>query len=623
MEQPVRRGLWLQGLDRHLCDWHWSLLRLALCIGSLGLFFGPALVAHVAHAADPLVFSDDVRQQIYPFFTFRDPQLFPDDLPARYYLDSYPLGYRLLYTWLAPFFDPAAVSKVVPYLLLGILLAAIGLASYRLGGWLAAWFTLVFGLSTPYFLARLAGGLPRSFGLTLLACAIAALVRGRIILLALCAVLGAAFYAPVAVLCGLAFAVVLFVVPRQDRGEAAAWSLRKRLVATSCTMLLCVLLLLPVALSSSKYGRILVPSDVREYPELGIGGRYGPDDRAPFDSLATAMLKMLPEAFRGRESYSDPELYAQIAAFSATPWATSPYQWGMLAIAGVLGAGLVVKAGASPGARRLGTLLFAVCFAYVSAAPVAPYLYLPQRYTAYAIPLLAVILFPTAAGAIADALGRHRRGIWMRRGAVLLACGTCYAVMGGRGNPRAGMITVSADQAQIYRFVDSLPKAARLAAWPGEVAANIPYVSRREVLISPETHQVFHQRYADEMRSRMHALIDAYYATDPAPLIKLRDAFGVAFLVVDTDDFSKSPPTYFRPFDAWALAARQKAPRDVRELEVFRQMAHAAVFRSGSLVVLDLQRISVTGTPPRLDRPAVISASSLVAARCAINTCFL
>ncbi len=144
---------------------------------------------------------------------------------------------------------------------------------------------------------------------------------------------------------------------------------------------------------------------------------------------------------------------------------------------------------------------------------------------------------------------------------------------------------------QIYEFLATLPKEARLAAWPTGIANNIPYLSRREILINEETHQAFHKAYADEMRHRMRAVIDAYYATDPVPLLKLRDEFGVEYLLIDEKHFSTEPPSYFKPFDAWVREAQQSAPADPGELEVLRQMKHATVFREGSLVVLDLQRV--------------------------------
>lgn len=569
------------------------LLPFALLVGSLVLLFGPILLQHMRHSAMPMVFNDDARQQIYPFLRFYDPQLFPDDLAARYYLDAYPLGYRLLYTGLAYIVDPVAVSKVVPYLLFAVLLIAVGRASFRLGGWLACWFTLIFSLSSPYFLARLAGGLPRSFGLALLACAIVVLVYGHMRGLALCTVLSAGFYAPGAVLCGITLALILLILPARDRGNAIHWSLTRRWTTVVVTAVLCVAVLLPTMLNTRKYGRILQPRDVAAYPEVGPGGRYGPDDRAPFDILPIAVFKMLPEAFRGKGLNWAPGAYDWVATFPSDIGRVAGLQWLFLALAALLCVGLVLTARARAEVRRLLAFLLTICVAYIIATPVAPYLYLPQRYTAYTIPVLATILLPFAAQSLASVLGVIGRRYWGKQAMMLLVCGACYLITGGLGNNVAGLGSVHPLDIPLYKDVAKLPPDARLAAWPSaEIASNIPYLSHREVLINYEIHQAFHKGYTDEMRRRMRALIDSYFATDPTPLIRLRDDFGVRYLIVDERDFTVRTPTYFRPFNMWIDAARSKLPHDLKQIEVFRQAKHATVIHDGPYFVLDLQQIS-------------------------------
>jgi hypothetical protein len=56
------------------------------------------------------------------------------------------------------------------------------------------------------------------------------------------------------------------------------------------------------------------------------------------------------------------------------------------------------------------------------------------------------------------------------------------------------------------------------------------------------------------MRRRMTALIDAYFASTSAPLLRLRDEFGVTHLVVDRRLYYR-PPRYFQPFPAEIEAA--------------------------------------------------------------------
>jgi hypothetical protein len=595
MSQLLSAGSFLSASGERRRHWPWLTLRLVLVIGSLVILFGGTLRQHIERSADPFTFNDDVRQQIYPFYKYEDPQLFPDDLPARYYLDNFPLGYRLLYTALVPAFGTAGVSKGLPYVLFAILLLMAGLAASRLGGWLPAWFTLAFCLSGSYFLARIAGGLPRSFAFPLLACAIAALASGRMYALALCTVLGAALYAPVAVVCGLTLACVLLGLPARDRGDAARWGLKQRLVVLGLTALVAALLLVPVSLNGQQYGRILRPADVGDYPEAGEGGRYGAEDRAPFYSLPEAMLKMLPTTFASSGAPWAPDLRTRLTQ-SVGPWQVP---WVLLGMAAIIGGGFVLKAATSAEARRIGAFLLAACVAYVIAQRIAPYFYLPQRYTGYPMPLLGVILFPVAVQALMVVFGRFGQNVWVGSVAVVLVCGLALYALGGRGAAQAGLHPFADKHAKIYRFIETLPKEARVAAWPNGIANNIPYLSRREVLIHEEIHQAFHQAYVEEMRRRMRALIDAYYATDPASLVKLRDDFGVDYLLVDEDHFFTKPPTYFKPFNAWAHEARQKAPDDLSELEVFRQMDHATVFREGSLVVLDLHRVDPVGLSHR------------------------
>jgi hypothetical protein len=393
------------------------------------------------------------------------------------------------------------------------------------------------------------------------------------------------------VLCGLTLAIVLFVLPPHDRGHAESWTLQTRIGVTGLTLALCVVMLAPTLLGGQAFGRPLRPSDAAEYPEVGPYGRYGPDDRAPFDALPAALFKQLPEAFRGREVEWGQGVYDWVAQFPSDPRRIAPYQWSMLGVAIALCIGLIISAGFSSAARRTLGLLLVVCAAYVLSAPVVPYFYLPQRYVAYAIPLLALMLLPVAIQAIARLLGPFRRRRWLAQCVVVLVCGALYLTTGGRGNYQAGLFEVPSSQQPVLRFLATLPPSTRIAAWPLDLGDNIPYFSRRQVLINSETHQVFHQGYADEMRRRMRALIDAYFASDVAPLIELRDRFGVEYLVVDEQHFAKQPPIYFRPFDAWINAARANLQRSARGPEVLRQAERIAVFHNGSMVVLDLRQL--------------------------------
>jgi len=79
--------------------------------------FGPALHRRWIRSAVPRLFNDDVRSQIWPMCRFVDPHLSRGDYLADYQLRAFlPLGYRSLYRLLALWWDPASVSKALPYI---------------------------------------------------------------------------------------------------------------------------------------------------------------------------------------------------------------------------------------------------------------------------------------------------------------------------------------------------------------------------------------------------------------------------------------------------------------------------------------------------------------------------
>ena len=279
---------------------------------SLLLLYGPGLAVHVSRSMDPYRFNDDARQQVWPFERFRDTNLFRGDRAADYFLACFPPGYKALYAMAAQVMDPRALSKALPYFLLAGLCAAAGFAAARLQGKWAAWAVVAFCITTPIYLGRMGGGLPRSFAFPLYALAAAALVRGRPMLLAVVVCAGAAFYPTVAVVGGLTLAAWLLVLPARHRGQAADWPFGRCAVLLVLTAGATVVLAVPVLKAAKPWGPVLRPGDVPEYPELGPGGRYGDEDRAVGLLSRTNLLNYVraPMAGLGGPWEADDGLYA-------------------------------------------------------------------------------------------------------------------------------------------------------------------------------------------------------------------------------------------------------------------------------------------------------------------------
>lgn len=556
-------------------------LQIMLIIGSLGLMYHDSLLSHMRTIADPLHLNDDARSQIWPLVRYYTPSLFVDDYIAEYYLRCIlPLGFRTFYRLGSLWWDPRALSKVLPYPLLLAALIALGLAASRLGGKAAAWAAVALALSTGVFLERMTGGLPRSFGYPLLACAAAALIYGRPLVLAACVVLGAGFYPVVGLIAGLALAVYLILLPRGDRGHAAGWTLRTRILVVVATALLSGLVLLPNALGCLRYGPMVGPAQAEMFPEVGRGGRFSSGDRVWETRFLPANWAMLSKTIRGA---GDPWLPALKALVKPQ---------GQLVTLGVLviiliGAALLALRDAE--ARRLLALLAAAVIGYSVAKIATPLIYHPDRYVMYPIPILVLILLPASASALANLLGWFGQKSWSKPTFVLVVCGFLLVAQGGRGPTKEGIWLGSKEREAVLRELKRLPQDAMIAGWPRGAMDEVPYLAERRALATKQTHEALYSRYILEMRKRVLAIIDAYYATDVGPLVRLRDEFGVTHFLVDRRHFGEKPATYFQPFTDYMERVRAQVRQG--DLEVLRQIDPAAVYDAGDHVVLDLRRL--------------------------------
>ncbi len=583
------------GGRKTLINW----LQIGLIIGSLALMYHDSLLTHMRNLSDPLHQSEDARQQIWPLLRYYDPSLFTEDYIADYYLRCIlPAGYRALYRTGAMFWDPRAMSKVLPYPLLLVVVAALGLAAHRLGGKAAAWSAMALGLSTGVFLERMTGGLPRSFGYPLIACAAVALVYGRPFLLSVVVVMGAAFYPVAGLIAGFALAAFLLLLPGKYRGQAAAWPFRKCLLVVVATVLVSGIVLLPNVLSFRTCGPMVGPAHDEEFPEVGGGGRYGSRDRAEGHGFLKASWVTLSETFQGA---GDP-WSAVLTGLSES--SREPILLGVLAL--ILG-GAVVLAWREAAARRLVILLAVAVVGHSLAKIAAPFLYLPDRYVVYPIPILALILLPASIGALAVSLPWFGQRPWSKPACTLLVCGLILVVQGGRGPEEEGIRLRGQQHKEILHELHTLPRDAMIAGWPRGTMDYVPYFAERRVLVTRETHQALHRNYTLEMRRRVMATMDAYYATDVTPLVRLRDEFRVTHLLVNREHFGEKPPKYFHPFKdrLRELQARVKQS----DLEVLRQIHSAAVYDRDEYFLLDLRRLktgAATDIPgaPATGRPS-------------------
>jgi hypothetical protein len=252
-------------------------------------------------------------------------------------------------------------------------------------------------------------------------------------------------------------------------------------------------------------------------------------------------------------------------------------------------------------------LAVAAAMAHVLARALAPWLFLPERYVMYPVPVLVVVLVPAGAVALGDLLaraGRRRPGVAgpvpgdrsrARRadppprlaGAALALA--IAALTGGPVSPDLGYTVRVPAETGLYRVIAALPPDAVVAGWPTGPIDSAPYLARRRALLTFETHQALHRGHTEEMRRRGRALIDAYFATAWRPVAALRDGFGVTHLLLDRRHLRGRPPDYFAPFDTWIAEAWSRGQR--AGFVLAQPPAGMTALAEGDLVLLDLGRL--------------------------------
>lgn len=565
----------------------------ALGAALLAVLFGPAYAQHVSYAISGTLINDDVRQQVFPFYKYTDSSLFSGDYIADYYRLNLPIGLHASYWLGAKVWDPDPLSRALPYPLLLLTIGGLAVAARRLAGAPAAWAVALFTLSSGVFMDRIVGGLPRAFGFPLFAWGLAALVAGKPKHFGIVTVLGIAFYPIVGVVLGATLGAWLLLLPKQARAEAGDWTLKRRLTFLSAIAGACLFFTGIVLVIGKGYGGRVGPDDLAEFPEAGAGGRYSAESRPPFPPVLEATWSQWRSTLTGAGEPVVPAI---------RPWKDpreakeSPPAVALLAlVTAFILCGYIRLTVASREAQRLATFAVISLAGYVAAVYLSPWLYLPERYTNYAVALLAVLLAATAPAGYLEYFRKTWPSRWprlptARNMAVVVSAALLFTLVGGKGNAKAGYTVHTDRNSELYASIATLPVNAMIAGWPQGPIELVPHLARRSALFTYETHQAFHKGYMLEMRKRANAFFDAYLATETKPLVELREQFGVTHLLVDFKHLDVNKFYYFKPFQKRIekTAKRLGSP----EQSILHKLDHAVVFKHGTVAVFDLSRVS-------------------------------
>jgi len=544
-----------------------------LFISSLIISQYVPLYSTIYFILDPSLQHEEVRI-IFPYHRYADPELFQNDYITRY-LDSIDNNYSfqmMNFAWANFFGDLVPFHLyVLPFVSWLAFLAGVHVAAKGMGGAPVAWGAMALALSQTNILYQILSSTPHAFAFPLLAWMVAAMQCRRCWLLMLLIILSAFLYPPCAVIGGLSFAW-FFIPTRAERQAlpAGAWGWRRRILALVVTGAVALGVSATSLVRPNEFGQVIDPNtQVEAYPEAGSEGRHFIGTQKPIVYSISSFAKQFRLAI-GSESFAKGLFLLYVALCLTFLVAKRDDQrfrplWafcGGALVAGLLGALLV------PG------------LAY-------RFIYYPlHTLFAFAVPLVAVWgiqRFSSAAGPI------RRHLLLSSAVAVLLLSMTMdRAYPGGKA---ALVIHLNSDQQKVLGFIATMPKDTLVAGWPTGLIESVPYFAKRPALILNKTHYPIHTGYVAEMRRRMYALIDAYFAVEARPLVKLRDEWGVDLLIASEARLRKGPgkTDYFEPFETYLRALAQADPGRVPYL--LRPAPGAVLFRAGDLSVIDLRRL--------------------------------
>jgi hypothetical protein len=469
----------------------------ACVIAALLLWVGPAVLR-----VD--IFDGDAAHHVFWLYQYADPSLLPNDVTVRYLRTSAPLGYRALYSMVAPLGDVLLATKIIS----GFLLAASAWLAWRavraidspdgarrgLFAVVAVCLLVALGQQTGGILPPLA--FQRTFALPLVLLCVWALISRRYVWAGISWVTSALFYPVMIPVLGLTSALVFLRDLWVERRMPKDWIANALLGATAIGL---ALFAIPKA---PELGPMI------SYEQAVHSAEFGPFGR----------LKLYVDGFS-----------AGWLRFHMTGLGWSQYV--LLALAVAVGIVLMRRHKLLPFAAwallatGVGLWLFMRLFPDLTMFE----LYLPNRHSRWAIAGFAVIAFSGAAYLALEWVQRGRVGHLVHDAAVwaapaLVTIALLPVAIGQVRSP------VDSDLESTYAFLETLPKDTLVAAHP-TLANFIPLRAHRSVLASTETSMPWMIEYYRMMKPRVEASLRAAYATDLAEADRLLEPYGVDIFV--------------------------------------------------------------------------------------------
>jgi hypothetical protein len=548
------------------------------------------LVGHWDAVVDPYCINDDVRQQLFWMQKWYDEDLFPDDfltLYARYYV---PWGVKAVYRLGQPFITPVQFSKVVTAILFVVTACFIFGLALEFKDEVAAVVIVCFYFFFTGFLRKISGGLSQGFAFPLLAAYLFFLARENLLASALTIMCASVLNPYIFVLCSVTHAFYLAancggvllqklrrkhsVAPIRQEGppeeSATAGSPNGGLseVSVGKLLLLNVPILLGALLMSLKY--IFLKPD-------GLGDLVTWSQMVgKIEYTAVGRYEILPV----------PPIWFEFAR----PWLdVLPFEeWGP--IWGWIGVAFVVAVAVYAWTRR-NIALYARCFrvfAYLMPASIIMWgvadlvlmrLFLPERYIEFSLTIFYCLFTGLSATLAMERLGLKRIIFpWLVVGTIFVAALRSHQV---------GIYDYS-QYRDLYHFLRHTPKATLIAGHP-QLMDPFPTFSHRKAFLTYEISHTWIDHYWEVIKTRTFDFFKAYYAEDPAELRQFCQYYGIDYLLVRDEDFSRevleNGRIYFEPFGSWV----RELVKNRSHFAALDRKSFPVVYRSDGVRVLKMK----------------------------------
>jgi hypothetical protein len=558
--------------------------------------------------SSPYVVQDDARQHVFWMRRFLDPELFRDDLIADYFQSVAQPGYKALYQLAAAIgIDPIVFSKLLP-MVLGLIATA-----YCFGICLqlfpvpAAGFVSTLLLNHSLWLKDdLISGTARAFMYPLFLAFVYYLLRQSLLPCWVALALQGLFY-PSAMLISTG---VLFVrVWRWEHLRLRLSPNRRDYLLFAIGLGVTLLILLPLALETSKFGPATTGAEARTMPEFGDEGRSRFFLHSPFEFW----------------------LYADRSGLFPYEWARLPYFYLPVLFLGLTLLLLYELRHPSrfPLVQRVThniTILSEIGLVslglFIAAHALLFKLYLPSRYTQYSIRILTALAGAIAAIVLLDAIFRWagdqtyphplKRQFWALAltallGVALVSYPVVLNLLKSNGVSLPGIAhVVVGKEPELYEFFMQQPKDILIASLVPQTE-DLPTFTKRSVLVSQEHALPYHKGYYTQIRQRVMDLIDAQYSPDLNQVQRFIQKYGIDFWIVErsylaaylSNNPSQKPPPpelnnpWLKQFPTTAEARRRWEQGIIPALP--RLVQRCSVFKHKDLVVLQATCIATAG----------------------------